>query len=202
MTLAETPCTIDSGGLALEARVHHGHRPLSAVVMHPHPLYGGDMHNHVVAALCATFAAAGASTLRFNFRGTGRSEGQHEGGAAETGDALAAAAFLRAEAPADALLLAGYSFGALVAAAAARDAGAAGLFLVSPPAAALVLPDGIPTVMITGEADPIAPPDALAIHARDHCRIVVIPGVDHGWWPGVEELAREARAFVDFLLPA
>lgn len=199
MTLAETPCTIDSGGLALEGRVHRGERPLAAVVMHPHPLYGGDMHNHVVAALCAAFAAAGASTLRFNFRGAGRSEGEHEGGAAETGDALAAAAWLRAEAPGT-LLLAGYSFGALVAAAAAAEAGAAALLLASPPAGALALPDTIHTVMITGDADPIAPADALAALAGPGRRLVAVPGVDHGWWPGIEELEREARGFADFLL--
>lgn len=203
MSAGETPITFTSGDLAIEARLCRGGAPLSAVVMHPHPLYGGDMHNHVVGAICAAFAAAGASTLRFNFRGTGGSEGEHDGGPGEVRDALAAIACLRAEAPGAAIALAGYSFGALIAAAAAAalEAAPAGLLLVSPPAhAGLAVPDALPAVMITGDADAIAPPDALAPLASPDCRIVAVPGVDHGWWPGVEELERHVREFADFLL--
>src|SRR5437870_1749312 len=61
---------------------------LCAVVLHPHPLYGGDMDNHVVTSLCAALNTLGATTLRFNFRGAGASEGTHDNGRAEVDDAL------------------------------------------------------------------------------------------------------------------
>src|SRR5438445_2602075 len=85
-----------SDGLRLEGalRVVPDAR-LCAVVLHPHPLYGGDMDNHVVTALCAALNALGATTLRFNFRGAGASEGRHDNGRGEVEDAVEAVRFVR-----------------------------------------------------------------------------------------------------------
>lgn len=85
-----------------------------AVVCHPHPLFGGTMHNKVVYQLAKTLHQSGAPVLRFNFRGAGLSEGRHDKGRGETGDVEAALDFLAAEFPAKPILLAGFSFGAYV----------------------------------------------------------------------------------------
>lgn len=85
-----------------------------AVVCHPHPLFGGTMHNKVVFQLAKTLHQSGAPVLRFNFRGAGLSEGKHDKGRGEAGDVEAALDFLAAEFPRKPILLAGFSFGAYV----------------------------------------------------------------------------------------
>src|SRR6266540_1897370 len=86
-----------------------------AVVCHPHPLFGGTMHNKVVHAAAEAIVQAGIPVLRFNFRGAGRSAGRHDGGRGERDDLLAAMDHLWGLYPGRPLLLAGYSFGAYVA---------------------------------------------------------------------------------------
>jgi alpha/beta superfamily hydrolase len=88
--------------------------PLAAVVCHPHPLFGGTMHNKVVYQAAKSLDALGIPVLRFNFRGAGLSAGEHDRGVGERGDVLAALNFLAAEFPDMALLVAGFSFGSLV----------------------------------------------------------------------------------------
>jgi hypothetical protein len=85
---------------------------LAAVVCHPHPLYGGTMHNKVVYRMARGLRRAGVVALRFNFRGVGLSEGQHAHLTGEIEDARAALAWLRARYPALPFALAGFSFGA------------------------------------------------------------------------------------------
>ena len=86
----------------------------AAVVCHPHPLFGGTMHNKVVYQAAKSLSALGLPVLRFNFRGVGLSAGTHDRGAGEAGDVRAALQFLAAEFPAAQLLLAGFSFGSWV----------------------------------------------------------------------------------------
>jgi alpha/beta superfamily hydrolase len=88
--------------------------PLAAVVCHPHPLFGGTMHNKVAYQAAKSLDALGIPVLRFNFRGAGLSAGEHDRGVGEQGDVLAALNFLAAEFPDGALLVAGFSFGSLV----------------------------------------------------------------------------------------
>src|SRR5262249_54542153 len=139
------------------------------VVCHPHPLYGGDMQNPVVTTVVEAAAARDLATLRFNFRGVGRSTGTHGGGAAEIADARAALAALRDQVGADVpLALAGYSFGAMVAMRlAAAGSTLAGLVLVAPPLAVAesgTLPpvDGIGSVLvIAGRHEDYCPEDRV-----------------------------------------
>ena len=84
-----------------------------AVVAHPHPLYGGTMDNKVVQTLARAFVQSGWNCLRFNFRGVGASEGVYDEGQGETQDLLL---LIEQCAPAGPLALAGFSFGAFVAA--------------------------------------------------------------------------------------
>jgi uncharacterized protein len=88
--------------------------PLAALVCHPHPLYGGTMHNKVVYQAAKSLDALGLPVLRFNFRGAGTSAGKHDSGDGERGDVGAALDFLAAEFPETPLVLAGFSFGCWV----------------------------------------------------------------------------------------
>ena len=88
--------------------------PLAAVVCHPHPLFGGTMHNKVVYQTAKSLDALGIPLLRFNFRGAGLSAGVHDRGLGEQGDVRAALDFLASKFPGVPLLLAGFSFGSWV----------------------------------------------------------------------------------------
>jgi uncharacterized protein len=87
---------------------------LVAVVCHPHPLFGGTMHNKVVFQAAKTLHRRAIPVLRFNFRGTGQSEGEHDKGLGERDDVRTALDYLAAEFPGRAILLAGFSFGSWV----------------------------------------------------------------------------------------
>lgn len=102
----------------LEGRYHKSSNPSApiALILHPHPQYGGTMNNKVVYTLFDCFAKLGFSVLRFNFRGVGRSQGEFEDGVGELCDATSALDWLQANNPeARQCWIAGYSFGAWVA---------------------------------------------------------------------------------------
>src|ERR1700731_3863014 len=86
----------------------------ACLVCHPHPLFGGTMHNKVVYRIARGMRRAGAVVLRFNFRGVGSSEGVHDQGAGEEEDARAALGFLRERYPGLPYSMAGFSFGSRV----------------------------------------------------------------------------------------
>jgi alpha/beta superfamily hydrolase len=86
----------------------------ACLVCHPHPLFGGTMHNKVVYRIARGMRRAGAVVLRFNFRGVGLSEGVHDQGEGEVEDARAALGFLRERYPDLAYSMAGFSFGSRV----------------------------------------------------------------------------------------
>ncbi len=87
----------------------------AAVVCHPHPQFGGTMHNKVVYRLARGLRKTGCVVLRFNFRGVNRSEGEYAGGIGETEDARVGLRELEARYPGLPLLAAGFSFGSRVA---------------------------------------------------------------------------------------
>ncbi len=90
--------------------------PIEAcLVCHPHPLFGGTMHNKVVYRIARGLRRAGCVVLRFNFRGVNLSEGTHDNGVGEMEDARAALDFLRERYPALSYSIAGFSFGSRVA---------------------------------------------------------------------------------------
>src|SRR6266481_7963290 len=86
-----------------------------AVICHPHPQYGGTMHNKVVHTLARGFGELGLRTVRFNFRGVEASAGEFAQGIGETEDVLAVLEWVRAHRPHDQVWLAGFSFGAYMA---------------------------------------------------------------------------------------
>jgi uncharacterized protein len=90
------------------------HPPRAALVCHPHPLFGGTMHNKVVYMAAKALHRSGAPVLRFNFRGAGLSEGVHDEGRGEQDDVRAALDYLARDYPGLPILLAGFSFGSRV----------------------------------------------------------------------------------------
>jgi uncharacterized protein len=88
--------------------------PMAAVICHPHPLFGGTMHNKVIYQTAKSLDALGLAVLRFNFRGAGMSAGTHDRGRGEQRDVRAALDFLASEFPGIPLLLTGFSFGCWV----------------------------------------------------------------------------------------
>jgi alpha/beta superfamily hydrolase len=175
-------------GPALEARLSPaGQARGGLVVCHPHPLYGGDMDNPVVVRVAEVGAEYGLSTLRFNFRGVGRSGGTHGRGDGEQDDLKAALGMLGHRLPPGVPVgLAGYSFGAWVAAqVAASDVSLAALCLIAPPLsmfdfAAL---DGRDreTLVVAGTQDTYCPTAGLAALAEQvpAARVDTIDGADH-----------------------
>lgn len=89
--------------------------PFCAVICHPHPLHGGTMDNKVVTTLVRTYRELGVPTVRFNFRGVGKSEGLHDDARGEVDDLLAVAKWTNEQFPGRKMLLAGFSFGSSVA---------------------------------------------------------------------------------------
>jgi uncharacterized protein len=107
--------------------------PTIAVICHPHPLFGGSLNNKVITTLTRSFSSLGLSTLRFNFRGVGKSEGHYAQGIGETEDLLALLQWLKTACPEHTIWLAGFSFGAYVAACAAKKWPVKQLICVAPP---------------------------------------------------------------------
>jgi alpha/beta superfamily hydrolase len=171
---------------------------LAALVCHPHPLYGGTMHNKVVHRIASTLHGLPADVLRFNFRGVGKSEGSYDQGEGELEDARAALAWLRERWPDAALWVAGFSFGSWVAARlAASDSGIERLILVAPTmrdAGYQALHQSpVPKLVVQGTQDEHCPQPLLeAEFARwaEPKRLVLVPGATHFFDRQLGDLAR------------
>ncbi len=134
--MSEHAVFFKAGSITLEGRYSHvSPTAPGAVICHPHPAYGGTMDNNVVDAAVQALQQTGHSTLRFNFRGVGRSEGRYGEGLAEVEDVRAAIRFLLEQAPeSEPIVLAGYSFGSWVASHSLQgDAIVSHLILIAPP---------------------------------------------------------------------
>jgi uncharacterized protein len=223
--IAESPVTLTTvDGTILEARVStHSRITAGVVVCHPHPLYGGDMESPVVLRAVEEASRLGLATLRFNFRGVGRSGGVHGHGVAEQQDVEAALEHLRRPGPSrqstggrsivsralgvppERIVLAGYSFGALVAAQVCVSRRVGGLALIAPPLAgsgdrggALPVDGGTRVLVIAGTRDPYCPASELARAraAMPSAEIVEIEGADHFFEARIEPLG---EAFASWL---
>jgi hypothetical protein len=186
--IPEQPVSLAVGpDLSLEALLALPDSPTAGVVIcHPHPLYGGDMENPVVVRIQEVCSALGLATLRFNFRGVGASGGVHAGGIGEQDDAVAALDILARAIGHGVLAIAGYSFGARIAAlVGSRDRRIAGLALVAPPLAmsdfGFLQDQKIPTLAVVGTRDQYCPPDAFTsfVAERPWIKAATIEGADH-----------------------
>jgi alpha/beta superfamily hydrolase len=194
---------------ALEALLNLGapDAKYAALVCHPHPLFGGTMHNKVVYHAMKTLNAFGFPVLRFNFRGVGTSAGEHDEGRGEIADARVALNYL-AERFALPILFAGYSFGAAVGVrAAVADARVNALILLGAPLNAegreysyeALETSALPKLLLSGTRDQFASPAQLEqvfARAAEPKRLVLIPEADHFFGGHMEELRAALRSWV------
>jgi alpha/beta superfamily hydrolase len=194
---------ITSGELTLAGVLHtpEGDGPFSAVVVcHPHPRMGGDMTSNVVLAAVEGLAAQGIAALRFNFRGSGASEGTHDDGKGERDDVRAALSFAAdlGELDATRIGLAGYSFGAGMSAAVASDDLPA-LALIAMPLSMAALDSPLltftkPLLMMAGDLDEYCEAGALEEFGTEigaQVTTQVVEGADH-FWGGFEGTIRSS----------
>jgi uncharacterized protein len=186
-----------AGDISLEGVYRQISPERGVVITHPHPLYGGDMHNPVVEAIQAAYQKQGFTTLRFNFRGTGASGGGYEDGIGEQADVQGAVDFLRTRGIRE-THLAGYSFGAWVNALALRNnLTVEGLTMVAPPVAFIDFKTGLRlpmlSVVVAGSHDELAPPELirpLMGQWNPDARMDIIEGADHFFSGFLDEVTR------------
>ncbi len=194
----------------IEARYHHargGTAPM-ALVLHPHPLHGGTMNNKVVYTLYQTFVRRGFSTLRFNFRGVGRSQGSFDRGEGELADAAAALDWLQGNPNAATCWVAGYSFGAWIGMQLLMRRPEIEAFIsVSPPASSydfsFLAPCPSSGLILQGDQDTTVPPESVQklVHKLSHQRDIKIdyrkiPGADHFFVEHAEALVGHVDAYI------
>lgn len=157
-----------------------------AVIAHPHPLFGGTLDNKVVQTMARAFTQSGWTAVRFNFRGVGATQGTHDEGLGELDDMLAVVAHT---APAGALCLAGFSFGAFVTTHAFDKLHSTrqidklvlvGTSVVRSAAAPIAVAEHSKTIVIHGEADDTVELSAVLSWARPQSLpVTVVPGGGH-----------------------
>ena len=173
-----------------------------AIVCHPHPLHGGSMDNKVVYYTARALREVGMAVLRFNFRGVGASEGEFDNAIGEQQDLAAVAAWAAAHYPHRALLLAGFSFGAYVAAAKAQDLAARRLLSIAPPIHKYDF-DGLhitmPWLVIMGDADEVVPVVAVRQWLRTAAaqrEVVWMKGAGHFFHGQLPQLAAHIKQWL------
>ncbi|HJV87191.1 MAG TPA: alpha/beta hydrolase [Noviherbaspirillum sp.] len=157
-----------------------------ALVAHPHPLYGGTMDNKVAQTLARAFVAIGYAAARMNFRGVGKSEGEHDAGRGETDDMALLLSHMQEQYPGLPVALSGFSFGTFVQAhlqqrLAEQGTPAERLVMVGTAAGKWDVPH-VPanTIVIHGELDDTIPLADVFDWARPQdLPVIVIPGADH-----------------------
>ncbi len=153
----------------IEGKYHHNPNPNSpmALVLHPHPLYGGNMNNKVVYSLYKAFIDHGFSVLRINFRGVGKSQGKYDGAVGELNDAASAMDWMqRYNMDATSCWVAGYSFGAWVTMQLLmRRPEIEGFIAISPPVNSFdfsfLAPCPSAGLVIQGDKDDVVPEDSV-----------------------------------------
>jgi uncharacterized protein len=203
--LSKASVMIPCGDLLLEAWIAEAEGTDVAVICHPHPLYGGNMDNNVVMALEECFYRMACTTVRFNFRGVGRSTGGYGEGVAEAEDLASVVAHVL-EKGGRRLHLAGYSFGAWVVLEGLKQGlQAASIVLASPPVdfmdfQGLDLPGGS-ALIVLGDSDSFCSVQSLhkwldGQHPHStSCRVAILPGCDHFYWGYEGLLAEQVAAF-------
>src|SRR5579875_2663087 len=192
----------------LEGRYHHSKVPNApiALLLHPHPQHGGTMNNKVVYNLYQAFVRRGFSSLRFNFRGVGRSQGSFDRGEGELSDAAAALDWLQTFNPnAGSCWIAGFSFGAWIGMQLLmRRPEIAGFISVAPPANiydfSFLAPCPASGMIIQGNQDQVVPIEA--VEKLNHQRGIkidyrLIPGADHFFSDHLDTVVGHMESYLD-----
>jgi len=202
-TMVEEPVYFEAINIKIEGLLCIMPGDRGVVITHPHPLYGGNMYNNVVEALVRVYQQAGYTTLRFNFRSVGSSEGEYDNGIGEQEDVKAALHYL-AQRGKKVLDLAGYSFGSWVNALAISGVDTVDkMVMISPPVAFMDFNSvaSIPQIqfVVAGNKDQIAPPELIknmlpAWNSAAHLEI--IDGADHFYLGYTEKLESILAAYL------
>ncbi len=201
--MAEERVFFKSGGLKIEGLLESRHSDRGVVITHPHPLYGGDMFNNVVEAIVQAYREKGHSTLRFNFRGVGQSEGEYDNGIGEQENVRAALGYLSDLGKMN-IDLAGYSFGAWVNALGLEGfAKANRMIMVSPPVNfidfSFLTYDQKIQLVIVGTEDDIAGfkmVEGMLQTWNPEANLRNIQGADHFYWGKINELKSIIHEFL------
>ena len=194
-------------GLCLEGRYTPGDPARAVILCHPHPLYGGSMLTPVIMTVEQAFQKAGFTTLIFNFRGVGKSQGCHGGGEAETADVAGAFRYLEETlaAPPSLWAVAGYSFGSVVGGRVAARDSRVGFYLgVAPPLThdpmTFLREARCPVALLGAGRDEFCPPEAFA------ALVASLPGArwdrllesDHAFAGAARALLQGVRDAIDW----
>ena len=199
----------------LEGRYSPGKSPTApiALILHPSPQHGGTMNNKVVFSVYQTFTSRDFATLRFNFRGVGRSQGSYDKGEGELADATSALDWLQTINPhARSVWVAGFSFGSWIGMQLLMRRPEIDSFIsIAPPANMLdfsfLAPCPTSGLIVQGEADEIVPEAAVAklVHKLTFQRGIkidyrIIPGGDHFFTDKTDELTQAVEGYLDAAL--
>ena len=200
----------------LEGRYHQSKKPNApiAIVLHPHPLHGGNMNNRVVFIMFNNFVERGFSVLRFNFRGVGRSQGVFDNGVGELSDAAYAFDWMQQfNSNSPFCWIGGYSFGALISMQLMmRRPEIEGFVSISPPAGtedfSFLAPCPSSGLIIHGDKDTHVPLDAVKKLAQKldgqkniSVNLGIIKGADHFYKDNMDNLSKEVASYLDNSLP-
>lgn len=161
-------------------------KKIVAIICHPHPLHEGTMHNKVVTTLVKVFQQLDIVPIRFNFRGVGESQGEHDFSVGELADLQAIIHWTRENFKDYQLILAGFSFGSYIATKVATEIKPLALITIAPPMhhndfQSLPAID-FPWFVVQGEADDVVPPEQVFdwLDSLDKKpTIIKFPGVGH-----------------------
>jgi alpha/beta superfamily hydrolase len=201
----------------IEGRYAPGKKPNApiALILHPHPKAGGTMDHPVAAQLYLLFMRRGFATLRFNFRGVGRSQGEFDAGVGELADAATALDWLQATNPtASQCWVAGHDFGAWIGMQLLmRRPETDGFISISPPANiydfSFLAPCPASGLFLHGAADTVVPAvevERVVAKLRTQKGIVIdyelVEGANHFWTEHLAEVERRVGAYLDKRLAA
>lgn len=200
----------------LEGRYHQSKKPDApiAIVLHPHPLHGGNMNNRVVFIMFNNFVERGFSVLRFNFRGVGRSQGAFDNGVGELSDAAYAFDWVQQfNSNSPFCWIGGYSFGALISMQLMmRRPEIEGFVSISPPAGtedfSFLAPCPSSGLIIHGDKDTHVPLDAVKKLAQKldgqkniSVNLSIVKDADHFYKDNMDNLSKEVASYLDNSLP-
>lgn len=174
-----------------------------AVVCHPHPLHGGTMENKIVHTLARAFLAVDCVSIRFNYRGVGKSEGGYDDGRGEAEDAIAIATWAKQQWPDSPLLMAGFSFGAMVAIGVESLLTPIALVAVAPPVKRLppqLEQPQCPWLVVQGDEDTVVDADDVVdwFNSLDPGpELRVMDGAEHFFHGRLTELRENVVEFLD-----
>lgn len=198
----------ESNGIPLEGLFFYDHRDKGVIIVHPHSLYGGNMLNSIVASVHFACLQHGISTLRFNFRGVGKSGGSYENGIGEQQDILAAVEFMKQQGI-SMISLVGYSFGAwVIAHTPFKEKDIHSIVMISPPVAFMPFqPIPLPPLrlVISGSLDDIAPVKEIEKFIpiwNKNAYFYIVYGADHFYSGYIRQLdLMLSSQMIDFIIP-